>query len=204
MKKKKTFNLIGALLILCTISIIIITNSCSKSTEPTEVVFTALPFAGVDYSLSFVEGMNNDGTIVVGGSALNTPDDSKYMEIPPVIWTDDTVTILPFPGPQEPFERQCAVYDISETGIMVGTQAVGDLTPLAHYYSNAQWHAIIDPATSANAQTASGISGDGNLVVGLSANAREHQGGYYYDISMGTFTILASTFGDSAEYSDTA
>jgi uncharacterized membrane protein len=201
MRKKKNVNVISTLLILCIISIVIIT-SCTKSTEPTEVVFTALPYAGVDFAYGFAEGINSTGTIVLGGSAVNTPDD-KYFEIPPVYWTEDVVTILPFPIDQVPgFERQCAVYDMSNTGIMVGTQAIADLTPLAYYYSGNQWHAIIDPATSAQAQTVSGISGDGNLMVGLSANARENQGGYYYNVATGEFTILASTFEDSAQYTN--
>ena len=203
MKKKKKHLLIGIITMICATACMIAITSCTKSTEPTEVIFTALPYAGVDFSLGFAEGINNDGTIVVGGSAVNTPDGGKYMEIPPVYWTDDVVTVLPFPGTQIPgFERQCAVYDISNTGVMVGTQAIADLAPVAYYHANDQWHAIIDPATSLNAQTATGISGNGNLIVGLSANAREDQGGYYYNVATGEFTLLASTFGDSAQYTN--
>jgi len=204
MKKKKKHQLIATILMICIVTLMFLINSCTKSTEPTEIVFTALPYAGVDFAYGFAEGVNNDGTIVLGGSAVNTPDNGKYFEIPPVYWTDDVVTILPFPTvPYPGFARQCAVYDMSNTGIMVGTQAIADLTPVAYYHANDQWHAIIDPVTSLNAQTATGISGNGNLVVGLSANARQDQGGYYYNIATGEFTILASTFGDSAQYTNT-
>ena len=97
MKKKKSLIFMSALLILVIITTMIFTSSCSKSTEPTDVVFTALPYAGVDCAYGFAEGVNNDGSIVLGGSAVNTPDNGKYFEIPPVYWTEDVVTILPFP-----------------------------------------------------------------------------------------------------------
>ncbi len=203
MKKKKFYQFISAFLIICAAFFMIVASSCTKSTEPTEVVFTALPYASDDFALGYAEGISNNGTIVCGSGAVNTPDDGKYFEIAPVIWTNDVVTILPFPGTQVPgFERQAAVYDISNTGVMVGNQGVADLTPIAYYYENDQWHAIIDPATLIYAQTASGISGDGNLIVGLSGNTREDQGGYYYNVTIGEFTILASTFGDSAQYTN--
>ncbi|MBN2489200.1 MAG: hypothetical protein JXA98_09235 [Methanosarcinaceae archaeon] len=205
MKRKQCKEKILSLILgICILSTMLLMNACSKSTDPTKLIFTALPYAGVDFSLGFAEGINNDGTIVVGGSAVNTPDGGKYMEIPPVYWTDDVVTVLPFPGTQIPgFERQCAVYDISNTGVMVGNQGIADLTPVAFYYANDQWNAIIDPSSSMPAQTATGISGNGNILVGLSANAREDQGGYYYNVATGEFTILASTFGDSAQYTNT-
>ncbi len=200
MKKKKTFTLTSALLILCTISIIIITNSCSKSTEPTEVVFTALPFASDDYSLGIAEGISGDGTVVVGGGAVNTPDDGKYFEIAPVIWTDNTITVLPFMRDKiQDFPREGIVYDISDTGILAGYETLGDFFPDAYYYSNNQWHGIINPSNSAIAQTAEGISSDGTIIVGMTG-WNDDPGGYYYNVTTGTFTILESSFKDSADY----
>jgi len=198
MKTKKNKAILISFILIIIVSVII---SCSDSTEPTDVVFTALPFAGVDWALGYAEGISSDGSIVLGGSAVNTPDD-KYMEIPPVYWTNETATILPFPLAQVPgFQRHCAIYDISDNGVMVGDQGIADLSPQAFYYSGDQWHAIIDPATSENAQTATGISVDGNIVVGLSGWGNI-EGGYYYNITTDEFTVVTSTFADSADYSD--
>jgi len=171
MKKKKFYQFIGAILMMCTAAFMIVTSSCSKSTEPTEIVFIALPNASEEYSFGYALGVSDDGTIAHGGSAVNTPDNVKYMEEAPVYWTNSEITLLPFPGTQIPdFARAASVHDISDTGVLVGNQGIADLNPLAYYYSNDQRHTIIDPATSIYAQTASGISGDGNLIVGLGSD----------------------------------
>ncbi len=189
-----------ALLAIFSLSVLL---SCSDSTEPTQVVFTALPYASDDFALGYAMGINNDGTIVMGGGAVDTPD-GKYFEIAPVIWTNDVITVLPFMGEQEPgFARHATVYDMSNTGLLVGNEGVADLTPLGFYYVNDQWQGILDQSTTMQVQTAKGVSGDGNMIVGLSANAREHQGGYYYNVATGMLTILTSSFADSADYSDT-
>ena len=204
MKKKKYSQLLSTLLVVCAALFMIVTNSCTKSTEPSEIVFTALPFACEEFSLGYALGISSDGTTVVGGSAVDTDPTGKVMEEAPVLWVEDQITTLPFPDSfyTPVLSRVTSVYDISNTGVMVGNQGYGDLSPLAYYYSSEQWHAIIDPATSVNAQTATGISGDGNVIVGLSGNFKQDQGGYYFNVATGEFTILESTFGDSAQYSN--
>ena len=202
MRKKKNQFLIGIILIITATVFIIITNSCSKSTEPTEIVFTALPYASDDFALGYTGGINNDGTIVCGSGAVNTPDDGKYFEIAPVIWTNDVITVLPFMREKvQDFPRQGTVTDISETGIMAGFETLGDFFPEAYYYANNQWHEIINPSSSIQAQTAEGISSDGTIIVGMSG-WNDVEGGYYYNVSTGSLTVLASTFKDSADYTD--
>lgn len=196
---RKKFSLYGFLATMIIVSLML---SCSDSTEPTQVVFTALPFASDDFALGYAEGINNDGTVVMGGGAVDTPD-GKYFEIAPVVWTEDEITVLPFMGDPIPgFARQATVYEISNTGLLIGNEGVADLTPLGYYYANDQWQEIVDPATALQVQTAHGISGDGNTIVGLTANAREEQGGYYYNVTTGMLTILKSTFADSVDYTD--
>ncbi len=187
---------------ICATACMIAITSCTKSTEPTEIVFTALPYASDDYSLGIAEGINNDGTIVVGGSAVNTPESGKYFEIPPVIWTDDAITVLPFMREKIPdFKRESIVYDISDTGIMIGYETLGDFFPEAYYYSGNQWHAIINPSNSSIAETATGISADGTIIVGMTG-WNDEPGGYYYNVTTGIFTILPSSFKDSTDYTD--
>lgn len=187
---------------LCIIFTGLVIISCSDSTEPTKIVFTALPYASDNYWLSFAEGITDDGSIVFGSSAVNTPDNGKYFEIAPVFWIDENITVLPFMNlPVSYLARQSAVYDISDNGIMVGHEAIGDLSPLGYYYEGDQWNKIGDSEES-YVQTATGISGDGNIIVGLSNESQVEMGGYYYNMMSEELNILASTFKDSVNYTN--
>jgi len=205
MKKKRFYQLISTLLVIgAAIFMILVINSCTKSTEPTSPVFTALPFACDEFSFGYALGISSDGSIVVGGSAVDTDSTGKVMEEAPVFWVEDQITTLPFPNPfyTPVASRVASVYDISNTGVMVGNQGYGDIYPIAYYYTADQWHAIIDPATSLEVRTASGISGDGNVIVGLTGLSPQEEGGYYYNLATGQFTILESTFKDDPQYYD--
>ena len=121
MKKKKFNQLMSTLLVVFAAILMIFTNSCTKSTEPTDIVFTALPFACDTYWLGFALGISSDGTTVVGGSAVDPDSTGKEMEIAPVFWFDGDITVLPFPGSYTPvLSRDASVYDISNTNVMFG------------------------------------------------------------------------------------
>ena len=203
MKKKKFNQLMSTLLVVFAAILMIFTNSCTKSTEPTDIVFTALPFACDEFSLGYALGITSDGSTVFGGSAVDTDSSAKYMEEAPVIWIDGQVTILPFMGsPTQILKRVASIYGVSENGVLVGNQGYGDLMPVANYYADGQWTQIFDPVTTIRAETAGGISADGTIIVGNIVRPEAHGGGYYFNWVTGQFVIVESTFKDDPQYDD--
>ena len=166
---------------------------------PQQAHFLALPFSNETVSKCFVNGMSDDGTMVAGQCA------DEQGELEPVLWVNGKIKRLGFMTNFSGVSKNAYAYGVSNNGIVIGNEGYLNLSPLAYYYKDGTWNGIVNPVDSLPVSYPSGISSDGEVIVGSNtviANNPSARGAYYFKPSNGKFYILPSIF--SGDYDCTA
>jgi hypothetical protein len=180
---------------LAGVSLGLLLAACGSSSPSAPApTFTALPYGATDFAMGSARVISPDGRTIGGASLVS------QAEVAPVLWVGGRIQVLPFiHDPVVDFVRIATVSGLSNTGVVIGFEGFPGLEPIASYYVDGTWTAIVNPADDTQALSAQGISTDGNVIVGLidgggSTAESPNRGGFHLDRSAGTFAIIPSSF----------